>query len=145
MVHPESTWICKEREDSWLVGSWNISIPYVQSFQARYIEVEHWWCHSVQTQYGELVFITVSILDSWKLREVLWEGGREEKFYEWMMVEVKNRAFVDNRNKTSLDELQHVLTLDLRLNNINFCQFLSFIIYINLNHHCWTSESLLNL
>ena len=42
----------------------------------------------------------------------------------------------------------YVWGLDLRLNNINFHQSLSFIIYIDLNHHChhyWTSESLLNL
>ena len=41
-----------------------------------------------------------------------------------------------------------IYELDLRLNNINLYQSLSFIIYINLNHHChhyWTSESLLNL
>ena len=42
----------------------------------------------------------------------------------------------------------YIWGLDLRLNNINFHQSLSFIIYINLNHHCyyyWTSKSLLNL
>jgi len=41
-----------------------------------------------------------------------------------------------------------VWKLDLRLNNINFHQFLSFIICIDLNHYChhyWTSELLLNL
>ena len=41
-----------------------------------------------------------------------------------------------------------VWKLDLRLNNINLHQFLSFIICIDLNHNChdyWTSESLLNL
>ena len=41
-----------------------------------------------------------------------------------------------------------VWELDLRLNNINLYQSLSFIICIDLNHHChhyWTSESLLNL
>jgi len=41
-----------------------------------------------------------------------------------------------------------VWRLDLRLNNINYHQSLSFIICIDLNYHCyhyWTSESLLNL
>jgi len=41
-----------------------------------------------------------------------------------------------------------VSRLDFRLNNINYHQSLSFIICIDLNHHChyyWTSESLLNL
>ena len=42
----------------------------------------------------------------------------------------------------------YIWGLDFRLNNINFYQFLSFIICIDLNHHChyyWTSESLLTL
>jgi len=42
----------------------------------------------------------------------------------------------------------YILLCLLRLNNINFHQFLSFIIYIDLNHYYyyyWTSESLLNL
>ena len=42
----------------------------------------------------------------------------------------------------------YVWELDLRLNNINYYQYLSFIVCINLNHHChhyWTSESLPNL
>ena len=42
----------------------------------------------------------------------------------------------------------YIWGLDFRLNNINFHQYLSFIIYINLNHHYhhyWTSKSLLNL
>ena len=46
VVRPKSTWI---RKDSGLVGSWNVPILYVPSFQVTYIEVEGWWCHSVQT------------------------------------------------------------------------------------------------
>jgi len=41
----------------------------------------------------------------------------------------------------------YVWGLNPRLNNINLYQSLSFIIYIDLNHHChhyWTSELLLN-
>ena len=123
---------------SWTAGQIHtIKLALESTHQSIYNNI---WYISMQYVLVEIQAYQYSDIISYLLK-LAWQLLLDTSF-DYMM------AIACVRIITLLYIYLYVWKLDFKLNNINLCQYLSFIICIDLNHHCyhyWTSESLLNL